>query len=363
MQPGDVIAGRYEVVRQLGAGGMGTLVEAVHTETGRSVALKLLVVDAFYDARAARWTERFRREARAAGSLDVENVVEVLDAGRDDITGRPFIAMELLHGKDLSQLLHDVGALRVDTALKIAGQALEGLAGAHEAGVLHRDVKPGNLFLDTDGQGRITVKLVDFGIAKITRDERLSSITRTGQLVGTPLYLSPEQARGIPSIDVRADIFSLGVVLYRMLSGVPPRVMKTGLVDFVLELCSTPTPPIRERAPWVPTPVAALVHRALRSDPDDRYQSAREMLDDLRLLVPDLALSEVDLVASSKAPPPPLFDSRTAGKAIIAPTMDDPALDPDPVEIPVRRRYGAAVVVGALVLAAAAAATGYVWMR
>ncbi len=363
MQPGDIVGGRYEVVRVLGAGGMGKLCEAVHTETGRHVALKLLLADTFYDAKAARWTERFRREARAAGAVDNPHAVQVLDAGKDESTGRSFIAMELLEGKDLAQVLKDVGALRLDTALKIAGQALVGLSGAHAVGVLHRDVKPGNLFLDTDTEGRITVKLVDFGIAKITKDQRLTTITKTGQLVGTPLYLSPEQARGIPGIDARADIFSLGVVLYRMLSGAPPRVMRAGLGDFVVELCTTKAPPLRERAPWVPEGVAAIVHRALRSDPDDRYQSAEDMLADIRRVVPDLDLAETDLVGSSQAPPPPLFESKSAGRAIVAPTLDDPHLDPDPVEIPIRARYGAIVVVGVLVFAAMAAATGYAWLH
>lgn len=306
---GDVVADRYRVVGRLGAGGMGVIYQAEHVETGRRVALKLIHADVHYDSNAALWTERFRREARAAAAVETPHAVQVLDAGKDERTGRNYIAMELLRGEDLSVVLKRVHALPVGVALAIVGQACRGLAAAHAVGVLHRDLKPSNLFLVTDDSGRITVKLVDFGIAKITKDEKLTTITRTGQLVGTPLYLSPEQARGVPRLDPAADVFSMGVVLYKTLCGTTPHALDVGLLDFVIRICSEPAPSLRGRAPWVPAPVAAVVHRALCLDPDDRYPDAAALLAAIESLQPDLTLRTNDLVAvsssSTKASGPP----------------------------------------------------------
>ncbi len=244
-----IIGDRYRLLHKLGAGGMGEVHEAEHTVTGRRVALKLLLADNYYDKKAATWTERFRREARAASSVETPHAVQVLDAGQDERTRRPFIAMELLKGRDLGVVLRG-GPLPPLVAARVIGQACLGLRTAHDRGVLHRDLKPSNLFVVEDAEGKATVKLVDFGIAKITTDQKLTTLTRTGQLVGTPVYLSPEQARGVPGIDARADVFSLGAVLYKALCGATPHRLDTSLVDFILRLCTEPAPPLSARAPW-----------------------------------------------------------------------------------------------------------------
>ncbi len=291
---GELIGGRYRVVRKISSGGMGIVCEGVHAVTGRKVALKIIRDVHGFGGEKESWLVRFKREARAAGSIDTPHIAQVFDASTDDATGQPFIAMELLSGKDLSSTLKELGPVPVDVALKIVAQACIGLERAHEAGVIHRDIKPGNLFLSEARSGEITVKLVDFGIAKVVDEPTHADgaeLTQTGSLLGTPTYMSPEQAKGLRSIDVRSDIWALGVVLYKALSNTVPHPKREGLGQLIITICTEQAPSIQTRAPWVTPEVARILDKALRIDPEQRYQSAAEMRAEVETIIgPDRRL-------------------------------------------------------------------------
>jgi serine/threonine protein kinase len=234
---------------------------------------------------------RFQREARAAGSIDTQHITQVLDAGVDRNTGHPFLVMEFLAGEDLQHVLKRTGPLAPELGLRLVAQACLGLQKAHEKGVVHRDIKPANLFLAKRDAGELIVKLLDFGIAKVKMDQAHDTegagLTQTGSLLGSPLYMSPEQARGdSKAIDHRADIWSLGIVLYELLAGQTPYHHVRALGQLILAICSEWPRHIQELAPWVPAEVAAIVHRALRHNPAERFQSAAEMFAAIRALLP-----------------------------------------------------------------------------
>ncbi len=273
-----VIGGKYRITELIGQGGMGTVFEAVHNGTGSRVAIKLIVSN---DIKEEVFV-RFQREARAAGTIDSHHIVRIFDMGTDERSGSPYMVMERLIGEDLSQLMRRVGPLAPTVACALIAQAALGLAKAHESGVIHRDIKPANLFLHDGGDhGEVVVKILDFGIAKVLMDVMQRSeeggLTRTGSMLGSPHYMSPEQAQGLRSIDQRSDIWSLGVVLYKMLCGQTPHAHLQTLGQVILAICSQPSRPIQELAPWVPPEVAMIVHRALQPDPGQRFQSAYEM--------------------------------------------------------------------------------------
>ncbi len=283
---GELLDGRYEITRKIGAGGMGAVFEAVHTGTGRRVAVKLIIAEDL--TKKTDTIKRFQREARAAGSIDTKHICAVLDTGTDPKTGRPFMVMELMEGEDLAKLLKRVGPLPPEVALAIAAQACRGLQKAHDATVVHRDIKPGNLFL-SEKDDEVVVKLLDFGIAKMQSPALSlseSTLTQAGALLGSPLYMSPEQARGKGTIDHRSDIYSLGAVVYKMFCGRLPFQDVEAFGDLIISICSSPVPPIQDFAPWLPPEYAEVVHRCLRSHPDDRFQSASEALNAITELLP-----------------------------------------------------------------------------
>jgi serine/threonine-protein kinase len=284
---GATIAGQFTLLRKLGSGGMGSVYEARREGTPELVAVKVLhegVVEP-----GSRGASRFRREAAAAAALDGPHIVRVLDSGIDPATGAPYLAMERLEGGDLQQWIERVGPLAPGAALRVAGQALLGLARAHEAGVVHRDVKPANLFFARGGSGDVTVKLLDFGLAKILASPlslpHTAGLTRTGEVFGSPLYLSPEQAQSTRDVDARTDLWSLGGTLYFMLAGRAPHQHVQNLRRMLIAICATAAPPLRSLAPWVSPEVAALVHRAIEIDPARRFQSAASMLEAIRVLL------------------------------------------------------------------------------
>ncbi len=265
MSEGDVIAGRYRLEGRLGFGGMSTVHLAFDLRLERRVAVKLL---AEHLADDPTFVSRFQREAQAAARLVHPNIVQVFDSGLDEHTGRHFIVMEYIEGSSCAEILRDDGWVQVDEAVAIIEQACEGLYYAHRHGVVHRDVKPGNLLRSREGE----VKLADFGIAKATEQ---SSITQVGSVLGTAAYLAPEQARG-EEAGPRADLYALGVVAYQLISGRLP-YEATSLTELALKQQ-------REEPPMLDTLVAAVgpelaeaVALALALDTRERYQTAREM--------------------------------------------------------------------------------------
>ncbi len=276
--PPLTIGGRYRVVRRLGQGGMGSVYEALD-EQGQRVAVKVIMTEL---ANNTTLVGRFSREARAASAIDTPYIAKCTDAGTDPLTGQPYLVMELLDGEDIDQLGQRLGPLPADLALRIAAQACMALVKAHEARVLHRDIKPANLFLHRQDGHRV-VKLLDFGVAKVKPEVTRSNaetagLTRTGSMLGSPLYMSPEQARGYKDIDFRSDLWSLGIVLYKMLSGRTPHDDTDELGELIVLICTEPPQPIQDVAPWVAPQVAAVVHRALRFSPAERFAGAGEML-------------------------------------------------------------------------------------
>ncbi len=295
VQPGDVFADRYLILRILSTGQMATVCEAQHTLTRQRVVLKL-IRDKFNPRMSDddSWKVRFRREVRAAAGLASDHTVRVFDATTDPETGISYFVMECLEGEDVGDVLHRYGCVPVELALRIISQACRGVQIAHDAGIVHRDLKPANLFLAEAEDGSVIVKLLDFGIAKsITNGTGLMSlydVTAAGGVLGTPSYMSPEQAQAQRDIDFRTDVWSLGAVLHRMLSGQPPR-FETGRepAEMLIALSTgkTDPTPIQTIAPWVPPDVAAIVHRALRRDREQRYASVQQMHGDILALLGD----------------------------------------------------------------------------
>ncbi len=288
----EILNGKYRLIRQMGAGGMGAVYEAEEVPSSRRVAVK--VISTGDESRDRALVGRFHREAKATMSIDTDHIVRVFDTGNDAASGQPFMVMEYLVGEDLAQCFKRVGPLPPDAALRIVAQACFGLEKAHAARVVHRDIKPANLFLaerPEETGGGLIVKVLDFGIAKIKMDQAnitdSKSLTRTGSMVGSPLYMSPEQARGSKSIDHRADVWSMGVVLYQALTGRTPNQDIEALGELIIAICSELPRPVQELAPWVSPEIATIVHRALRFEPAERFQTADEMLAALMALLPD----------------------------------------------------------------------------
>jgi serine/threonine-protein kinase len=275
-----IIDGKYEIVRELSRGGMGAVYEARHRLTHRKVALKLVLADTLARKGASDALRRFEREARAAGSIESRHVVSILDTGIERSTKEPYIVMELLNGEDLRALIRRRGTLPPELVLAIAFQVCQGLRRAHERNIVHRDIKAANIFLARCEGGQVEVKILDFGIAKLRIDPLASNeghdLTRSGSVLGSPLYMSPEQATGSREVDARSDIWSLGVVMYEALSGATPHAHQA-LGAVILSICSEPARALRQRAPWVSEEVAALVHKALALEPSQRFASAEAM--------------------------------------------------------------------------------------
>jgi serine/threonine-protein kinase len=270
VRPDALFAGRYRLERRLGVGGMATVQLAFDTRLERNVAVKLL---AEHLAEDSNFVSRFRREALAAARLVHPNIVQVFDFGLDEATHRNFIVMEFVDGQSCAEMLREQGSLPVDEAVEILAQSCRGLDYAHRNGVVHRDVKPGNLLRSVEG----SVKLADFGIAKAAED---SDITKVGSVLGTAAYLAPEQARGEPA-GPPSDLYALGVVAYQLLAGRLPYDAGS-LTDLARLQESGPPPRLDELEPDVPPALAAAVAVALHRDPEERYPDAAAMEKALR---------------------------------------------------------------------------------
>ena len=298
--------GRYRIVRKLGTGGMANVYLAEDEVLGRRVAIKIL-----NDRHAGddQFVERFRREAKNAASLSHPNIVSIYDRG--DAEGTYYIAMEYLDGRSLKELIVARGPAPVNVAIDYARQILAAIRFAHRHGIVHRDIKPHNVLVDTEGR----LKVTDFGIARAGT----SQMTEAGSIIGTAQYLSPEQAKGAP-VDQTSDLYSVGVVLYELLTGVVPFSGDTPVEIAMKHLSSTPEAPSAKRSE-IPRDLDMIVMRALAKDPADRYQSAEEMDADLARVARGAAVSpatEEAATAIISRPPP------TAVTAITPPRTREP---------------------------------------
>jgi serine/threonine-protein kinase len=294
VREGEVLAGKYRVERVLGVGGMGVVVAATHLQLEERVALKFLVKDALDSADAVA---RFAREARAAVKIKSEHVARVIDVGTLE-NGAPYMVMEYLEGGDLAQVVQARGPLPVEEAVEYVLQACEAIAHAHVLGIVHRDLKPANLFLIRRPDGTNAVKVLDFGISKVMPGKGSSSdnaMTRTRAIMGSPLYMSPEQMTSTRDVDGRTDIWALGVILYELLSGQPPFS-----ADTMPQLCglilSGPTPSIRTIRPNIPPGLDAVLRRSLEKDPTRRYPNIAEFASALAEFAPKRARVSIDRV-------------------------------------------------------------------
>jgi len=281
VKPGSEIAGRYKLVSLIGEGGMGSVWRAEHLTLHSHVAIKLINPGAASLAPQAR--ERFMREARSAASLSSPHVVHITDFGVDDDV--PFIAMELLEGETLEERLERVRPLAPGETLRLLHHVARAIGKAHEAGIVHRDLKPANVFIVKNEDAELA-KVLDFGVAKDTQrgdDAASTALTQSGAVVGTPCYMSPEQATGERDIDFRSDLWSLGVIAFECITGERPFSGET-LGSLVLQICSKPLPVPSEIAS-VPEGFDAWFAKAVARDPDDRFDSAREMIKALRAVL------------------------------------------------------------------------------
>jgi serine/threonine protein kinase len=271
---GHVLAGKYRVEQVLGSGGMGVVVAAWHQELEQRVAVKFL-----HPLAAERFDalERFRREARAAAKIKSEHVARVLDVGTLD-GGYPYMVMEYLEGQDLASELRTRGPLPVLETSEYVLQAIEALAEAHAAGIVHRDLKPANLYVARRRDGSVCIKVLDFGISKALLGSSLDelALTKTASLIGSPLYMAPEQMRSAKDVDTRADIWSLGAILYEVLTGRPP-FSGDSIPQLCASLLNEVPAPVRETRPDVPERLERAILRCLEKERQRRFPTVSEL--------------------------------------------------------------------------------------
>jgi serine/threonine protein kinase len=354
----ELFAGRYRLERRLGVGGMSTVQLAFDTNLERYVAVKLL---AEHLAEDDGFVQRFRREALAAGRLIHPNVVAVYDFGTDDATGRQFIAMEYVEGESGAELLREHGRLPADEVVDLCAQSCRGLDYAHRNGVVHRDIKPGNLLRNREG----IVKLADFGIAKAADD---SDITRVGSVIGTAAYLAPEQARGEPA-GPQSDLYALGVVAYQMVAGRLP-YQGSSLTELARQQEEGPPTDVFAIVPDCPPALSAAIMKALVADPEHRYASAPEMeralRDAMKGIAPPTDEATVALAGTDATRALP-SQPRTRAHRPLEPMYEDAPpppprrrpVEPEPERAPRKRRSVLPFVLMALIVAALIAGVVY----
>ncbi len=317
MHEGRIVAGKYRILRLVAKGSMGEVYEAVHVWIGKRVALKAMAHEL---ASSEELRARFRREASAAGMLESDYIAQVCDAGNDDDLGL-YLVTELLVGEDLEVRLAREKRLDPSATAAIGYEVARGLACAHAVGVVHRDLKPGNVFLARRDDDDATIaKIVDFGVSKrltladLPVEGDAECNTAAGVTLGTPEYMSPEQVQGLPDLDGRSDVWSLGATLYEALCGHTPHAGGSA-IDIMTRVLRHDAQPLSSAAPWVPAALCEVVHAALQRDPDRRPDAAT-FAQCIALAVPEARVSRsgvhpvapVPLVPSSPptlpAPPP-----------------------------------------------------------
>jgi len=276
---GLTLADKYHLTGLLGQGGMGAVYRGEHVVIGKKVAVKFLHADLAGNAEVVK---RFYREAQAAAAIGHDGIIDVLDVGISP-NGEPYLVMEFLEGESLGDMLARTGPLDLAAALGIVEPALRALAAAHSKGIVHRDLKPDNIFIVRQPSGPPKIKLIDFGISKFAEGGGAEKLTQTGSVMGTPSYMAPEQARGASSLDHRADLYSMGVILYEMLTGKLP-FSGSNFTEIIINILTVePLPPVQAH-PGFPAEATALVLRALAKDPAARPTDAEAMIAEMAVL-------------------------------------------------------------------------------
>jgi eukaryotic-like serine/threonine-protein kinase len=355
VKPGDVVAGKYGIVRVIGEGGMGIVVEAVHQKLDQRVAIK------FHRPQTSGNDEsvaRFLREAKAAAQIRSEHVVRVTDVAMME-NGAPYFVMEYLEGRDLDAVIQAEGPLSIASALDYTLQVCEALAEAHSLGIVHRDLKPANLFLSHRADGSVVIKLLDFGISKTLPkgSEAELSMTKTRALMGSPLYMAPEQMRSTRRVDHRADIWSLGVLMHEMLTGETPFEGET-LPEVCSSIAADDPIPLTSKRHDAPPELEEVVLRCLEKEPERRYEDVAELAMALGTLAPPEASRSVGRIVrvlrgqlSATTPPPtavslrstsPSLRPRTSVPSIPTDRSSDPNADTLCIEPSDQKRSGVA---------------------
>jgi len=321
LQAGQILADKYRIVKAIGVGGMGTVYEGENVRIHRRVAIKTLHMEV---ASKSDVLQRFEREAQAAGRIGSDHIVEVLDMG-DLPDGSRYMVMEFLDGTTLGDRIVNQGRIAPRDVVAPLTQLLEGLGAAHQAGIIHRDLKPANVFLLASRGGRPDfVKILDFGVSKfniLNADEM--SMTRTGAVMGTPYYMSPEQAKGSRAIDMRSDLYSVGVILYESITGQVPFNAET-FNELIFKIALEAPPPPEHFVPNLDPAFGVLVRKAMGRDPGERFQSSQEMKEALLAWARD-------------------YDARVAmGHHATARTQMLPMIGGVPQQAPPPRNYAAA---------------------
>ena len=322
---GETLAGKYIVERVLGVGGMGVVVAAKHIHLGERVAIKFLLPNALAQPDVV---ERFLREGKAAAKMKSEHIARVRDTGTLD-SGAPYLVMEYLDGHDLSAVLSEKGTFPMEVAVGYVLQACEALADAHAAGVIHRDLKPGNLFLTRKNDGTPVIKVIDFGISKLavtgeagSPENGTGDMTQTAMLMGSPYYMAPEQMASARDVDARSDIWSLGIILHTLLTGTPP--FKAPSVMAIFELILAGAPRLRSVLPSAPEGLEKIILKCLQKDRNERYANVADLAAALVEFGPAAAresaersarILHVNSVNSGKGSPPPFDAPLLAGSS------------------------------------------------
>src|SRR5215471_7769106 len=284
---GAVLAEKYRVTREIGRGGMAAVYEAENIHIGKRVAVKVLAAEL---TTSQIVVERFLREARAAASISSPYICDVYDSGTLE-DGRPFLVLELLEGESLYERMTRVRQIDVPSTLRMVTQVARGLSKAHSVGIVHRDLKPENIFLSKDEDGHLLAKVLDFGLAKfyapLDGDEGQARLTREGAVFGTPAYMSPEQVKGQGQVDHRADLWALGCMTYESLTGRTVWSTEQGVAMTFAQIASAPLPNALTFRPDLPDTFQTWFEKALARSVDARFQTAKELADELAVALAD----------------------------------------------------------------------------